>query len=62
MYSVETYLRGMKVTSELLAEIDEYEALNLIYTEFRTGKRFRCTEVEYNNSTGRISSMYFVEI
>ena len=49
-------------TVKLLEEIQEYTNLTAIYTEFRTGKRFRCTEVEYNNSTGRISSMYFVEI
>ena len=62
-YDIEYYyLRNDSTTISLLNEIQEYTNLTAIYTEFRTGKRFRCTEVEYNNSTGRISSMYFVEI
>ena len=62
-YDIEYYyLRSNSTTTDLLNEIQEYTNLTAIYTEFRTGKRFRCTEVEYNNSTGRISSMYFVEI
>lgn len=62
-YDIEYYyLRNNSTTTSLLNEIQEYTNLTAIYTEFRTGKRFRCTEVEYNNSTGRISSMYFVEI
>ena len=62
-YDIEYYyLRSNSTTTDLLNEIQEYTNLTSIYTEFRTGKRFRCTEVEYNNSTGRISSMYFVEI
>ena len=62
-YDIEYYyLRSNSTTTDLLNEIQEYTNLTSIYTEFRTGKRFRCTDVQYNNSTGRISSMYFVEI
>ena len=47
---------------ELLYEIQEYKNLSAIYTEFRTGKRFKCTDIKYNNTTGRLTSMSFVEI
>lgn len=49
-------------TVELLYEIQEYKNLTAIYTEFRTGKRFKCTDIKYNNTTGRLTSMSFVEI
>ena len=62
-YDIEYYyLRENSTTTNLLDEIQEYNNLTAIYTEFRTGKRFRCTEVKYNNTTGRLTSMNFVEI
>lgn len=56
------YLERNSVTKALLKEIQEYKDLTTIYNEFRTGKRFKCTNVIYNNQNGRISSMYFEEL
>lgn len=62
-YDIATnYLETNSTTAELLQEIQEYKEISTIYNEFRTGKRFRCTNVVYNNQNGRISSMYFEEI
>ena len=57
-----SYLRANSTTAKLLEEIQEYKDLTTIYNEFRTGKRFRCTNVVYNNQNGRISSMNYEEI
>lgn len=56
------YLLKDSTTSNLISEIQDYRNLTSIYNEFRTGKRFRCTETEYNNQNGRINLMHFEEI
>ena len=62
-YDIESvYLRGNATTSQLLDEIQEYTNLTSIYTEFRTGKQFNCTDVDYSNQNGRITKMVFTEI
>ena len=62
-YDIATsYLQTNSTTAKLLEEIQEYKDLTTIYNEFRTGKRFRCTNVIYNDQNGRISSMYYEEI
>lgn len=62
-YDIETnYLVKDATTSSLLQEIQAYTDINTIYSEFRIGKRFRCTDITYNDSNGRINSMYFEEI
>lgn len=61
-YDIESYLRSNSTTAKLLEEIQEYKKLTTIYNEFRTGKKFKCTNVIYNNQNGRISSMYYEEI
>lgn len=61
-YDIESYLKANSTTAKLLEEIQEYKNLTTIYNEFRTGKKFKCTNVIYNNQNGRISSMYFQEI
>ena len=59
---ISEYLERNSTTNQLLEEIQEYTNLTSIYTEFRTGKQFRCTEVEYNSQNGRINRMVFEEI
>lgn len=49
-------------TKQLVLDIQEYERLKLINNTFKTGKRFKCTKVEYNNNNGRIAEMYFEEV
>ena len=62
-YEIEdNYLRTNSITNRLLNDIQAYTNLSSEYNEFRTGKRFRCQEVEYNNLNGRLNYMYFVEI
>lgn len=62
-YDIATnYLETNSTTAELLQDIQDYKEISTIYNEFRTGKKFRCTNVVYNNQNGRISSMYFEEI
>ena len=62
-YDIATnYLQTNSTTAKLLEEIQAYKDLTTIYNEFRTGKRFRCTNVVYNNQNGRISSMNYEEI
>ncbi len=48
--------------SNLYNAIQDYTNLNSIYNEFKTGKQFECTNVEYSNSNGRIVSMTYEEI
>lgn len=55
------YLEKNATTRALLIEIQEYTNLNSIYNEFRTGKKFDCTKVEYNDQNGRLNKMVFVE-
>lgn len=49
-------------TKDLMQQIQEYQTLNSIYTEFRQGKRFECTHVEYDDANGRITTMNYEEI
>ena len=58
---VSQYLENNSTTNQLLQEIQEYTNLTSIYTEFRTGKQFDCTEVGYNEQNGRLNRMVFVE-
>ena len=55
------YLQSNSTTASLLTEIQKYKDLTTIYNEFRTGKKFECKNVIYNDENGRISSMYFEE-
>ena len=55
------YLEKDRTTAQLLADIQHYTNINSIYTEFRTGKRFNCKEVRYNDYNGRLNYMYFEE-
>ena len=62
-YDIEVnYLLKNSPTDDLMEDIQIYTDLTTIYNEFRTGKQFECTQVEYNNLNGRINSMYFREI
>lgn len=61
-YEIINALNQKTTTSNLLKAISDYNNLNTIYTEFREGKRFRCTNVEYDDYNGRITAMRFVEI
>lgn len=50
-------------TKNLIREIDEYTRLNnSIYNTFRTGKRFKCTDIKYDDYNSRIVSMTYEEI
>lgn len=56
------YLAGNSTTKKLMEDIQDYTNINSIYTEFRTGKKFNCVEVIYNDYNGRINEMRFEEI
>lgn len=45
---------------KVLEAIDEYKNIKSIYTEFKN-KRFKCTNISYNQYNGRIESMNFKE-
>ena len=61
-YDIATiYLEEDSTTAQLLEDIQDYTNINSIYTEFRTGKRFNCTKVGYNDYNGRLNYMYFEE-
>lgn len=47
---------------ELIEDIEHYRTLNTEYTEFKTGKRFYCSNVKYDKNNGRIEEMTFTEI
>ena len=55
------YLEGNSTTKKLMEDIQDYTNINSIYTEFRTGKKFNCVEVRYNDYNGRLNYMYFEE-
>ncbi len=55
------YLEKDRTTAKLLADIQDYTNIRSIYTEFRTGKKFDCKEVRYNDLNGRLNYMYFEE-
>ncbi len=57
----ENYLQRNSTTSSLLQEIQEYTNIKTEYEAFRTGKKFYCTEVKYDDYNGRITSMRFEE-
>lgn len=59
--SEKDYLLENTSTKRLLEDIDEYIRLNSIYNEFRTGKQFEWQNTEYDENTGRIKKMIFVE-
>lgn len=45
---------------KVLEAIDEYKNIKSVYTEFKN-KRFKCTNISYNQYNGRIESMNFEE-
>ena len=47
---------------QLVEEIEHYRSLNSEYNEFKTGKKFYCSNVKYNKDNGRIEEMTFKEI
>ena len=61
-YDIQAKLEANSRTNRLMQEIYEYQSLRSIYTEFKEGKRFRCTNVEYDPSNGRIIEMNYEEI
>lgn len=61
-YEISDIVANNAKTKNLYNDIQNYETLNSIYTEFKTGKRFRCTDVKYDDNNGRITEMFFEEI
>ena len=61
-YEIIDALNEKSITKNLLLDIQEYDTLNSIYTEFREGKRFECTNIEYDDNNGRIILMDYNEI
>ena len=60
---ISEFLNTNSKTKQLMIDIDTYDNLkNTVYNQFRTGKRFYCEKVEYNEFNGRIKKMAFVEI
>ncbi len=55
-------VRADSRTKALMEEIDEFTNLDAEYTEFKTGKRFYCTNVTYDEGNGRIETMTFQEL
>ena len=49
-------------TQALMEEVDRYTNLDAEYTEFKTGKRFYCTNIQYNDGNGYIETMTFQEL
>lgn len=49
-------------TKDLMIDIDKYSRLKTTYNEFRTGKKFYCSDVVYNKYNGRLKEMIFEEI
>lgn len=47
---------------QLVEDIEHYVALNSEYNEFKTGKKFYCSNVKYDKDNGRIEEMTFSEI
>lgn len=60
--TVEDYLRENHSVNNLLNEIEQYKILKTTYNEFRTGKKFYCSDVVYNKYNGRLKEMIFEEI
>ena len=62
-YEQYDFLLENSKTKQLMIDIETYDNLkSTIYNQFRTGKRFYCENVEYNEFNGRIKEMTFVEI
>ena len=59
---LDEYLLRNNKTKKLIEAIYDYSNLKAIYNEFRTGKLFACTKVEYNDGNGRLNRMEFEEI
>lgn len=56
------FLETHPKTQPLMQDIQNYASLNAIYNEFRTGKKFYCSNSEYHRYNGRLTSMTFTEI
>lgn len=67
-YDIEDYIEENKAKGRYSAfkacmeDIQKYVNLKSIYNEFRTGKQFKCQEMKYDEYTGRLKEMVFVEI
>ena len=61
-YDIQAKLEKNSKTKKLMQEIYEYQNLSSIYKEFREGKRFKCTNIEYDSSNGRVTEMNYEEI
>lgn len=59
-YEIKDRLVEETSTKELMRKIEEYNNLVSSYTEFKT-KSFRCTNIKYDDNTGRVLSMNFEE-
>ena len=60
-YAIADILIGNDKTKGLMIKIDDYIGLTTAYNEFRIGKKFECTKIEYDDNNGRITYMYFKE-
>lgn len=47
-------------TSGLMKKLEDYKNLTSSYTEFKN-KRFKCTQIKYDQNNGRVTYMKFVE-
>ena len=45
-----------------MEEVQEFTNIDAEYKEFKTGKRFYCSNVTYNDGNGRIETMTFQDI
>lgn len=62
-YDIRTqFLINDRTTQKLMQEIDAYVQLASMYNTFRTGKQFKCTNVQYDDYNGRIIAMSYEEI
>lgn len=48
-------------TKKLMQDIENYNNIITIYNQFRTGKKFYCSDSEYDRYNGRLTSMTFTE-
>ena len=60
--TIEDELSANGKTEKLMQDIQEFTNLDAEYTEFKTGKRFYCTNVTYDEGNGRIETMTFQEL
>ena len=60
--TIEYNLSQYNKTKKLMEEVQEFTNIDAEYKEFKTGKRFYCSNVTYNDGNGRIETMTFQDI